>query len=319
MNVRVKLPPGDLIEYGELCKAIAQAVAPADEQPLEGMACIVGKLVRYQIPMPSLLGNGAASMASFQSVLVTADGCALEKLQESYHGRADVSGTQIPLLEPAYSAVAEVKFPMHLSDEDRCYLVKVLPKLPMLRYPMSEEEESAFMKAYLALEDKPSWMPRLVSSATIEELKALQYVVMSKHRQALRKEFALGRLNAVDRSYVGVSELSIGCYFPRTQAIAYLRWNGMNHDDEDLNEVPAVIAKKPLEETVVLSDDAASSRMQRKLDDKKRQKIREIYNDLKRNRVKNYTKKTAEMFGISDRYVRKLIQEPSNPFVPRPK
>lgn len=319
MKVRVKLPPGDLIEYEVLCRAIAQAVAPADEQPLEGMACIVSKLVIIQTPMPPPALSGAASMASFQSVLVAADGRTLEKLPRIHNGGADVSDSQMSLLEPVHSAVAEAEFPVRLSDDDRRYLEGVLPILPILRYPMSEEEEFEFMKAYLSLKDHPPWRPTLVTSATLEQRKAQQDEVMSNHRQALRNEFFHGRLNAVDRSYVGVKALSIGCYIPRAQAIAYLSWNGMDYDDQNFSEVPEVIAPTSLEETVELSDDAASSTMKPKLDDKKKQEIGEYYKDLKRMGVKDYTQQAAQKFGISTRYVRMIVGQPRNFLVPSPK
>ncbi len=316
MGVRVKLPPGDLIEYGSLCRAISQAVVPADEQQLEGMACIIGKSVRIQTAMPPPAPCGAASMACFQGILFSSDGRTLDQRLESNGNGVDESHSQVLLCDPVNVAVTEFELPFDLSEDDRSALEEVLPKLPMLRYPMSEEERGAFMTAYCELKDHPPWVPILVTSATLVQRKEHQDEVMRKHQHALRKAFQLEKLNAVDRSYVRVMELSMDCYFPRDQAIAYLRWNGMDYSDQEADGVPKVIASTPAEETVELSDIPAPFPIKRKLDAKMVQEIREYYEDIKKKGVKDYTRQVAQKFGITARYVRKLLEKPHNHLMP---
>lgn len=315
MRVRVKLPPGDLIEYGSLCRAISQAVAPADEQQLEGMACIIGKSVRIQTAMPPPAPCGAASTACFQGILVSSDDRTLDQRLESNGNGVDESDSQVSLCDPANMAVTEFELPFDLSEGDRSALEEVLPKLPVLRYPMSEEESGAFMTAYCELKDHPPWVPILVTSATLVQRKEYQDEVMRKHQRALRKAFQLEKLNAVDRSYVRVLELSIDCYFPRDQAIAYLRWNGMDYSDQEADGVPKVIASAPAEETVERSDIPAPFPIKRKLDAKTVQEIRECYEDLKKKGIKDYTRQVAKKFCISSRYVRMLVQKPRSPLM----
>ena len=50
-----------------------------------------------------------------------------------------------------------------LTSEDRRVLRQLLPKLPELRVPLSEDVIGAFTSAYRALDDRPAWEPVLIT------------------------------------------------------------------------------------------------------------------------------------------------------------
>ncbi|MGK3151748.1 hypothetical protein VQE80_15295, partial [Staphylococcus shinii] len=60
---------------------------------------------------------------------------------------------ELPLSEPEYPCyqVGELQGQFNLTDDDRRTLEKLLPKLPPLRSPVSDDEAAAFMDAYLRL------------------------------------------------------------------------------------------------------------------------------------------------------------------------
>lgn len=196
-----------------------------------------------------------------------------------------------------------------LSDDDRRALEEVLLKLPTLRYPMSEEEQAEFMNAYCELKGHPPWKPILVTSVELTRRKAQQDEEMSKQRHALRKAFKLGQLNAVDRSHIGVVELSIDCYFPREQAIAYLRWNGMEYCDPASDGAPSTTESAPDKANTELNGDPVCIVGILPDGADRRSAIYEFQRDLMKKGVKKFTKLTAEKFDISDSRVRKIVRD----------
>jgi predicted DNA-binding transcriptional regulator AlpA len=115
-----------------------------------------------------------------------------------------------------------------LTREDRRFLSQVLPKLPELRIPLSEDVIDAFMTAYRALEDRPTtWEPVLITEARYAQERERRigerWEVSEQHRKRLQQIYDEGRIAAFDRSRVPAKELVIGTLIPREHAIAYLK------------------------------------------------------------------------------------------------
>lgn len=113
-----------------------------------------------------------------------------------------------------------------LTDDDRAYLALVLPRLPVLQIPYSDEVVEAFLREFRALPDCPSWEPVLLTesrylqehSRIIEERWALS----SQHLQVLQQWLDSGRIRAFRGSHVPVNELLVGTLIPRRDVLAYL-------------------------------------------------------------------------------------------------
>ncbi|WP_423193154.1 AlpA family phage regulatory protein [Cupriavidus sp. H18C2] len=133
-------------------------------------------------------------------------------------------------VDPWQYKVEEMWLPFALTDSERLWLEGQLPKLPPLRYPMSDEEVAAFLDAYRRVEKRPAWEPVLLTAADLERRKADQAMALARHRKALQDEFAVGIVTAVDGRYVPVPVLAMGSFIPREQAIAYLERCGLAHD-----------------------------------------------------------------------------------------
>lgn len=280
METPVKLPSGALIRYEDFCLAIAQAICPAGEQGLNGIDCVTGKVVRVAVSKAVPDGEYGSSAVAQQTEV------------------------QRVLGEAVRPDVGELALPFKLTNDDRRALEDLLPQLPTLRYPMSEDEAAAFIKAYLDVKDRPSWTPTLVTSATIERRKADQERVLHDHQRSLRAEVEKGTMVIVNSSHVQVPVLSIGCYFPRDQAIAYLDRRGIPHqrgDRADVKPAEPDVHSEPLRR-------ASFSAEEPKLSPQKREQLVAYHVQLKKKGVSSPTAQTAQKFGVSEGYVRKLIR-----------
>lgn len=313
MQVCVKLPPDPLIDYLGLCKAIAQALHPADEKNIAGLDCITGKIVTHRVPMEPAARTGLwSNEAAMQSVLISEDGSTLDQLAVD-PARGKVSATPgLDFAKPARVQVVELSLPYALTDDDRRAFEKLLPQLPALRYPISDDDAAAFMDAYLRLEKRPAWEPTLVSARTVERRKVDQEAAMHYHQQALQEEFANGRLASVDSRHVPTVALAAGCYIPRDQAIAYLSRVGIGHRDHDpveQQEVPPDPQSPAAHESAVVSVETQSKVGKRKLTDEQRKAVVELAREFDRKGVHDFSMQTAAHFHISDGYVRRLVRE----------
>lgn len=133
--------------------------------------------------------------------------------------------------------------PYSLDEADRQAFAEVLPKLPPLRCPMSEEEMASFMKAYVDLPNRPIWMPLLETKETVLARKIKHDSVMDEHIAALRKEHREGRLVPVSTNHAPVRAVELGAQLTREDAIAYLKRHGLSYEDEE-------IAKGPKQDTL---------------------------------------------------------------------
>lgn len=224
MQLRVELQSGPLIEFQGFCRAIARAVCPVKESGLEGMACIVGREAKHEVLMaPSEGSMGWILATGFQSVILSPEGRTLDQMVADQHNGVEPAEPELPLGKQV------VEFPSlyPLDDNDRRVLEALLPQLPPLRYPMSDEAAVAFLDAYRDLSGRPAWEPVLMSAVEIERRRDEQMKVREQHQRELREEFAAGRLVAVDRRHLRVKALMAGTYLLREDAIAYLKEHGL--------------------------------------------------------------------------------------------
>ena len=228
MQARVELSSGPLIEFQSLCWAIARAVCPVRENGLKGMECIVGKVSKHQSVTDRSLGSLGWSLATgLQSVILSPDGRTLDEMVADQHNGVEPTEPELPLSKQ----VVEFSLPYALDAGDRRILEALLPELPPLNYPMSEEAAAEFLDAYRRLPARPAWEPVLMTAADIERRKDEQRGVMEQHQQQLREEFAVGRLIAMDHRHVRVKALMAGAYLLREDAMAYLKESGLTAGD----------------------------------------------------------------------------------------
>lgn len=230
MRVCIELSPGPLIEFSAFCLAIARAICPADERPLEGIECVVGTRAKHGSAPLSQDGQRWFPGAGSESMPIPEQGRTLEQLSiHNQQSEVTDSVANFPV-DPWQSEVEEVWLPFALTDSERRWLEGRLPYLPPLRYPMSDEEVAVFLDAYRRVEQRPVWEPVLLTEADIGRRKAEQALVLTRQRKALEDELAAGRVTAVDSRYVPVPVLAMGSFIPREQAIAYLERCGLAHD-----------------------------------------------------------------------------------------
>ncbi|MBB0025887.1 hypothetical protein [Ralstonia pickettii] len=305
MQARIQLPPGTLIEYHSFCKAIAQAAYPVRDQEPEGIECIVGKVVKHQIPMAQpAINQSWPSQAGFEPALLSQDGLTLDQLLVSeQHGTREHVALELPFADATHPAVVEFSLPYQLDDRDRRALEVVLPQLPLLRYPMTEDDAIAFMDAYFRLPNHPAWEPVLMTAAYVEQQRGLRERHFDKVLQALREEFAAGRLVACTQSGLPVKAMTLRCYIPRQSAIDYLDRHGLLHSDMTAEDEPGVVLPKDS------SEPQGTDKCE--LTDKQRKELVAYRKALEIAvpKVKAPTKQTAEEFNVSESYVRRLLRE----------
>ncbi|QJW78731.1 hypothetical protein [Burkholderia glumae] len=312
MQVGVKLPAEPLVDYLDFCRSIAQVLRPIDETDIEGIDCITGKIVTHHVPMePSTQAGWWPNEAALQSVLISEDGRTLDQLRVDTMPDAASETSGLNFARAARVQVVELSMPHELTDDDRRALEKLLPELPALRHPISDEQAAAFMGAFFRLQDRPAWEPTLISARTIEQRRNEQDAVMQRHLQALQEEFANGRLVSVDSRHVPTARLAAGCYIPRDQAIAYLTRVGLNYCDQDSagqEESPPDLGLQANPDSSIVPAESKGAVGKRKLTAEQRKAVVKRHRELDCAGVHNPSVQTAAEFGISDRYVRKLVE-----------
>ncbi len=209
----VRIPVDDLIDSWALCRAIARAVCPADDEPIVGMRCIV----RGRLPHRSVIDVTVATEDDQSQQASCSDDQALAERSSEFDSSSQIG-------EDAF-------FEFELSVEQRHQLIGLLPSLPPLYYPTSTEMLDDFMEKYRAHESRPRWEPVFVSETDIAYQKLEQLRVHSDHLKALEADLEEGRLIAVDSRHVPVSQVGIGSLISRKDAIAYLTRCHLAFDD----------------------------------------------------------------------------------------
>ncbi len=113
-----------------------------------------------------------------------------------------------------------------LTDDDHAYLLRVLPHLPALQIPYSDDVVEAFLREFRALPDRPSWEPVLLTESRYlrEHARIIEqrWTLASQHLQALQHWLDTGRIRAFRGRHVPTNELLIGTLVPRRDVLAYL-------------------------------------------------------------------------------------------------
>ncbi len=235
VQARVKLPSGPLIELSDFCKAIAEALRPTAVQHFEGIECIVGKMQRYRPSTPQLADNDEPAMEHSRTASQSDAEQAVERPYQDQRG-ADVQAASGPTTESdAQQQNVELsEAPYRLTEDDRRALSRLLSGLPPLRYPISDDDKTAFLDAWSSATGRPSWEPILMTAADMDRYKIEQTEIQVRHQRALRDEFARGRFTAVDAGHAPVVALALGSFIPAEYAIAYLKRCGLVPDDGDV-------------------------------------------------------------------------------------
>lgn len=302
MTIYVDLPSDPLIEFNAFCRAIAKAVCPADENRPEGIDCIVGKLVTHQTPLPESTVSASGPLAtSWQSVLVSQDGKTFD--QRSRPDQAEGTCPELPFHTLSASPVVEVSFPYSLTDADRAALDALLPSLPLLRYPISPEQQEAFEQAYRQLAQRPAWLPILISANTMEQRKADQEHALGLHQKALLKEVSDGRITLLDAHHARVEGPGAVAFLSRPQAMAYLEQRGLARPNAVHSAMDGSGHKSEIE-----ADHPSSTQTPRgskigkpKASEKRKAEAVAYCNKLIRKGEPDYAAQTAAKYGISER------------------
>ncbi|CAJ3490108.1 phage transcriptional regulator AlpA [Burkholderia pseudomallei] len=135
-----------------------------------------------------------------------------------------VAKKPVPVDVPGVGPVMFVE--RELTNDDRAYLARVLPRLPVLQIPYSDDVIEAFLRAFRALPDRPSWDPVLLTESRYLQEQARiveeRWALSSQHLQVLQQWLDSGRIRAFRGSHVPVNELLVGTLIPRRDVLAYL-------------------------------------------------------------------------------------------------
>lgn len=320
MQARVKLPSGPLVEFLAFTQAIAEAVCPTGEHGLEGIECVTGKLVPGNYPIPDTKQWGALlSDVAYQSELMSDDGRPLDQLITSEVQPVPSDLDQLSLGAGSPVPIHRFSYPFKLTDTDRNELLNVLPQLPPLRYPMSDDERDAFMDAYCNLPNKPMWLPTLVTDETVNRLKGVQHEVLMRHQRALREAHKVGQIASVSARHEPLAGMMAGTYIPIDQAIQYLVQHGLvcgdvvKGGDKSTVETPRDDSPQLIEPASPPSDEKVKAGgvgiRRAKQTPEQRKAVVARSKELKGQGDRAHTTRTAAEFGISDSRVRRLVRE----------
>jgi predicted DNA-binding transcriptional regulator AlpA len=233
MSVRIDLPIGDLIEYSDLARAMAQARIRL--KGVVGIDCITGKMLTChpQQADKGVLGDGARQSDSAERVKI-ADLLLRTDRKTSLFFVDENSGV-VDLLAEAEAAgdatQGGLTLPFKLTDEDRAQVEQLLPALPALIAPLSGEDCLTFMAAYRSHPDRLAWEPILLPVYDPEAQQSRLEMLCAQYCQVLRDDFNSQKFMACDRSRNRVSSLDGGTFIPRRVALDYLKqWHDLECD-----------------------------------------------------------------------------------------
>lgn len=227
----VKLPLGELIEPSDLVKAIVKALFPEKTEGLTGLECITGKLVKISAPLPTenhALDLGAEPDSVWKRLLVPpVDNTELPtQLELPIQRREFTQDLLTKVVEDENGQNFWLTF--HLTDQDRKQLKPLLSSLPPLTFPMTEYAISRFLDAYLALPQRPLWVPVIITWDTIRRRLEDHFAATEDHKKAVRQAIEEGKLSACDKRRAPTRFLSNDTLIPRSSAVEYLKRCGLS-------------------------------------------------------------------------------------------
>lgn len=167
-----------------------------------------------------------------------------------------------------------------LTDDDRAYILRVLPHLPALQIPYSDDVVESFLREFRALPDCPSWEPVLLTESRYlqEHARIIEdrWVLADQHLQVLQQWLDTGRIRAFRGRHVPTNELLVGTLVPRRDALAYLDYCEIPYIgkktaaasvEHEAKQVIDVVTSKPeTREDSVVSEPRPASRSVRSAD-----------------------------------------------------
>ncbi|MFL9951921.1 hypothetical protein PQR65_00755 [Paraburkholderia nemoris] len=202
---------------------------------------------------------------------------------------------------------ANVKLPIRLTDDDWRWLEGVLPDLPPLCHPISDEAHSAFLTAYRNLKERRTWEPYLLTKDDVGRRKLKQDDLFMDHRNALERMFETGKLSLFDRRHTPASGFSVRGLISRSAAIAYLERHGFEHRDSETDAGQDEVESEKIQ--VLPGQSNAKWRPgQRKISLEKEQEVFDYCMSVT-GKVRGPVKATAEKFGVSEKTIYLLVKK----------
>jgi len=277
----VNTPPGALVPFNAFCRAIAEAIFPVEQ--IEGIDCIVGM---------SSVDYVSFKVADFW------DSGPFNKLKRKDHvflmsERGPLVKWEMPTLALKAKEIEEIK--------------KLLSALPPLKYPVSEKLKAEFLTAYSDLHGCSAACPVLITEEHVEVQRADNAREFVRRQGLIQEELDAGRLIAVDARHHPVVVLDATTFIPRKYAIAYLERCGLAlHSNGEISGDHGDVASQ---ESNADGQVSVSKQSGHKLTPKQRNEELVAYRMKleKEGNVECPTKLTAEKYGVSDSYVRRLV------------
>ncbi len=239
--------------------------------------------------------------------------------------------------------------PYELTDDDRQKLEPILLDLPKLDGKMSDLDIEKFLYLYSALPNKLPWTPILNSEANTQKIQSEQWDVQAEHLRHLQRRLNDGKIQAFDAQNSPTKLIEAGAYISREHAMDYLKSCGIHisQDEKDrFKDEPTLIQKSEsnsssstettpgitkihLNQTAISNGErfTATSKSrshkgtQTQWTDDELEKLFECH-ETQKKRYTNFTKRTAEIYGITATRVNALltkrkraVSEVGNPYM----
>lgn len=296
-----------LLSAAKVCRAIANKVCPPYDSHIKGIDCIVGGLVEIQIGPPAK-PSGNLEQIVWQP-------------------------SNAP--EPVLGQQTSYSLPFVLSKEHKEWIIKHVPNLSNLHFPYSKNSEEIFLETFERLEGAPNWRPVLLSRSDVDRRKRDHDDVCDSHFRKFQALVKQGKLRAVTQEYLPVENLTLADFVIAQDVADYCRQCGIEIEIDGTLMFVSVDEKatqKSSGDDVFVSAQEAFKRLSTQLDvkqfnvvssivrttnhrhkdplsDETKQKIIDVSKSLKDHKFSAFTTLTAQIFGISDRMVRKVVEE----------
>ncbi|KGU73316.1 hypothetical protein X986_751 [Burkholderia pseudomallei] len=284
MSAFVELPEGDLIGFLDLARALARAVQPVTRSGASGMDCVIGKVHYCRVPNLSYCTSVTPSSETHHRA---EDSVAMSEAAECPLPSVTLGPLALSDLPPANedtnaAPTRILRLQSNLSDDEHTHLTKLLRKLPRLSSPVSPENQAEFLTAFRKLAGKKSlnWEPCLLTEADIQSQQDKQDSLYRDFQRALSEEFRRGRLAMCNSGRVPVEDMGRGItldhFIPRQSALDYVMRLGFTLQPIGKNRADVIYS---------------------------------FYIELAKQRTDKLAVTTAERFGVSDSYVRRIVRK----------
>ena len=212
----------------------------------------------------------------------------------------------------------DCKMPYPLTDEDRSSLEPLLADLPKLHGRMLDSENDAFLALYATLPHRLPWVPTLNSQVHTEKIKSEQWDYQAGHRETLQQLLSSASIQAFTSKHFLTDRIGPGTYIPREQAIWYLRSCGIQVGAMLSQKTSTDALAKVLNNEEIVDNNVQEDTIKILVESNGQQASNPPANikwtddkleELLAHREKNTAEETAKFFGVSTRFVRKLLNK----------